>query len=128
MTHPPDRFSGGSFSFRAGIHTEPAVKRGADFFRIEEGAPADAVDREIAPGLPFTEGPETGAGGFVRKDDGDAGFCSDEYFGCGHGQQDATPFRPSKMTPEWAFVVTLAALLSEALPDQVLPWHGSQLA
>jgi len=49
------------------IYAEAATQCGADFLRIEKDTVPDFVNREIAGGHPFFEGPHGWGGGFVGK-------------------------------------------------------------
>lgn len=75
-----------------GIDLEASIKGRPHLLRIEVGPPAQADQRDVALGLPVTEGPEAGAGGFAGEDDLNAVFCADELrvvWRCCHRRHDA---------------------------------------
>jgi hypothetical protein len=61
-----------------GVDAEATFQSGSNLLRVEVGAPTNADEWEVALGLPFPKGPESGTGGLAWEEDFDAVFCADE--------------------------------------------------
>lgn len=59
---------------------KPAFESRPNLLRIEEGSPADLVDRDEAFGLPVTKGAEARAGRLAGEYNFDAILCADKLW------------------------------------------------